>query len=446
MILGAATLLLVALIDASAPPALETNSWVDVCMRGRLHKMKSVNCEQLGSPGLLHCLMNSDHDRTMARAITMCPHKLPVEGARFGELAARLYQRGYKRAFRKLISDNRCAHIPPAAVGELLSKFVGDQHSVPYVRAMVRHCVLGNAAWTDFMNKAQAHGRGELVVVVQETRPLPTAAKVDARPVAAQVVPAAAVNAAPPAAPISPVSGASDPYPAGPFNGAFAGSAPSAETLKLSTAREEYDAAQKRMAIMRAANITGKAPSAQPAVVGPYTGELLRITPEYVAANPQILAQITPCQARKFGLLSCGCMGLTDAHFRAPGVSSRVVARLPLNCFQKIPPAAFGGMNACMVARIRWWPYVTREQVSYVPVGDPIRALPFDMLGMGRQKSKEDKMHPCWAITRDQLASIRKSKTARREYHRRCIKSAAGAARALSVVGCAVLLCAGALL
>jgi hypothetical protein len=295
------------------------------------------------------------------------------------------------------------------------------------------------------MGKAQAHGRGELLVVVRETPPSSSAVAVagapvvssDAHPIVVAAGPNQPAVIAAQAQPVSPISGASDTFPSGPLGGLVAGSAPSPHDLGIATAREEYDASQKRHEIMRAANITGTAPAVaavagaptQP-ILGPYTGELLRITPEFVAAHPGILAQITPCQARKFGLLSCGCMGLTDAHFRAPGVSSRVVARLPLNCFQKIPAGAFAGLNACMVARVRWWPFVTREQISYVPVGDPIRALPFDMLGMGRQKSAEDKMHPCWSITRDQLASIRKSTSARREYYRRCVKSSATAVRA----------------
>jgi len=149
------------------------------------------------------------------------------------------------------------------------------------------------------------------------------------------------------------------------------------------------------------------------------------ITAHQVQMDSTILAKLTPLTAPRFGLLTNACRGLTEAHFRQPGVSPTIIALLPLQCFVLIPGPAFSGLGTSMVARIRYWPFVTGQQVRFIREGAPIRALPFDQLGVGRQHSRHDRIHPCYWITKDQYKSIKRRKEAFVEYKKRCIRSSA---------------------
>lgn len=156
-----------------------------------------------------------------------------------------------------------------------------------------------------------------------------------------------------------------------------------------------------------------------------WSGPVEFINEVQVRQDFTILTRISPNQAPRFGLLNTACRGLTEAHFRQPGVSADTVANLPVQCFRQIPPPAFAGMTAIMVAKTINWPYATPEQIKFVRTGDPIRAVPFDQLGLGRQYSRWDRFHPCHGVTREQRRSINRSLRARREFYRRCLHSGA---------------------
>lgn len=359
-----------------------TNKWVRYCRKGYTSSLQHVDCDSLGSSGMIQCLRVDHYDQTLATVIRHCPSKLP-EGDAFDKYANRLYVNNLPRAFRAYISHGRCARLSHEVVQQLLSSFVNN-NSVRFVRALVKHCIVGDSAWNTFLKRAELQGRSEMMIVVRATHPLATAA----------------------------VAGSASEAPAGYSGRSLAALSDSASSLGSGQHSDD----EKHITYgSETSGTTG----------GMYTGPLLHITAEEVRSNMNILSKLGPRQAHKFGLLSDGCLGLTEMHFKQPAVRTQTVALLPLSCFQKIPPKAFAGLNASMVAKIRWWPYVSRDQIKYVASGDTIRALPFDMLGMGRQKSADDKIHPCWNITKEQRESIRKDWKVRREYNRRCIKSAA---------------------
>lgn len=147
------------------------------------------------------------------------------------------------------------------------------------------------------------------------------------------------------------------------------------------------------------------------------------ITAHQVQMDPTILSRLTPLTAPRFGLLTNACRGLTEAHFRQPGISPTIIALLPLQCFVLIPGPAFSGLDTSMIARIRYWPFVTGQQIRFVRDGAPIRSLPFDQLGVGRQHSRHDRIHPCYWVTKDQLKSIKRRKETFLEYKKRCLRS-----------------------
>ena len=352
-----------------------------------------ADCDELGTVGMRKCLSVPRHDRTIAAAIRRCPNKLPQ--VRFGSYAYKLFVSGLPRAFRAYIAGGRCSRLSEEMRNRLMCSFV-DNNSVPFVRAMIRHCALDPGAWNNFIRRAELQGKNELLAVMRSGQ------RQQQNP---------------------PVPYQGGQGSAGYYKGTRPQSGPQLGSVLGSAApTRDMSSQQTPMGTL----ITDQQPYQQASpMAGTYSGDPLYARPEDVSRNINVLAQLSPQQAGHFGLLSEGCMALTEAHLRQPGVSAEVVGSLPLECFRRIPPQAFSGLTAPMAARITWWSFVTRDQIRYVPTGEVIRAVPFDQLGRGRQRDREDREHPCWTITRDQLRSIKKSSQAYREYKRRCIRSAA---------------------
>lgn len=375
------------------------NKVVRMCRKGRTSAIRSADCDALGSGGMQDCLKVPNHDHTLAVLIRRCPMTLPAGSGEFETAAERLYINRLPRSFSALLSQGRCARLGPEKMQSLLRSIV-DNNSGDFLRAVVRHCVLSSDLYQQFMKQAQIQGRSDLMVVMQSTPRSPNT-----------------------------LAAMGPSYSTGPMviNSSMAQN----QAGSTQITRQVKRLADGRQIVIEKHIVMGGRSSAS-APNSSFQGDPKYAPISEVTNNINILAILHPRQARFFGLLSDACMGLTEAHFKQPNVSPRVVASLPLSCFVKIPPAAFAGLTASMVARIRWWPFVSRDQIRYITPGDPIRALPFDQLGPGRQKDREDRIHPCWTITRDQLRSIRQSSRAKREYNRRCVRSAAPTSKNLN--------------
>lgn len=357
-----------AVMPWSTPP-----KWVSYCQNGNTSGMRQVDCDELGIDGMSKCLQVPDHDHTLSVAIGKCPKLLPLEGTtNFDDTAYRLYVNNLPLSFKAYISQERCSKLGAEVQQKLMEAFVNN-NSVGFVESILKKCpLLSNDLWTGFVQQAQMQGRSDLL----------------------QLAPARYRNRV----------GMQSP--------------------------DEVQVPPK--------NVTD--PTANPLAYNPFTWNdpskmntpieidplsLMKISPQTIMANMRLLTRLNSKQASAFGMISNGCMGLTEAHFSQPGLSVSVVSSLPLNCFKKIPPRAFSGLSSEMIAAIPWWSFVSRDQIRHINTGDAIRALPFDQLGPGRQKGNDDHMHPCWCITRDQLRSIRKDKTANKNYNYRCVKSLA---------------------
>lgn len=407
------TVVIAAAMAGSVMGGLFGNKVVNMCRKGKTSEIRGASCDELGKKGMLRCLAVPNHDHTLAAIIRRCPSLLP-SGTELEDALKRLYVNKLPLAFHALLAQGRCARISPDKLQELLTD-IANNDSLDMARGLMFECVPPESMMKQFRRQLQALGRAQLWEVINNTPQSAEAMAAFGR--AGNGSGAYGQGGAPSATGVPPVT------PVQVQSGA---------NIKLGSAKEAPSQAKQSMSPFSAT--AGGAGFFNPSfgmrgsvtpTLKPYRGDPLKATLEEVQGNINILAQLNPIQARRFGLLCDACMGLTEAHFKQPGVSSLVVANLPLSCFTKIPPQAFAGLNARMVSKIRWWPFVSRYQIKYLPAGDVIRALPFDQLGPGRQRDKEDRIHPCWTITHDQLRSIRKSSHVKREYDRRCVRSAA---------------------
>lgn len=354
-----------AVMPWSTPP-----KWVSYCQNGNTSGMRQVDCDELGIEGMSKCLQVPDHDHTLSVAIGKCPKLLPLEGTtNFDDTAYRLYVNNLPLSFKAYISQERCSKLGAEIQQKLMEAFVNN-NSVGFVESILKECpLMSNDLWTGFVQQAQMQGRSDLL----------------------QLAPSRYRNRVGMQSPDSPPKNVTD-----------------SNTDPLAYNPFTWNDPSKM-------NI--------PIEIDPLT--LMKISPQVIMGNMRLLTRLNSTQASAFGMISNGCMGLTEAHFSQPGLSVSVVSSLPLNCFKKIPPRAFSGLSSEMIAAIPWWSFVSRDQIRYINTGDAIRALPFDQLGQGRQKGQDDHMHPCWCITRDQLRSIKKDSTANKNYNYRCVKSSA---------------------
>lgn len=161
-----------------------------------------------------------------------------------------------------------------------------------------------------------------------------------------------------------------------------------------------------------------------PAPTARIEGSMRGWTEARVRSTPGLLASITPQQAAELGRCNNACLGITAEHFRHPAVNPQILAHLSVDCFRMIPGEAFTGLNRAQVHRMTQWPFVRRAQIKHIRPS-VIRAVPFDQIGIGCQTKQNLRHHACFGITKHQLRAIRKDKSARRAFSRRCIRSSA---------------------
>lgn len=412
------------------------NKWVHAVKNGDIKKAHNVDCEALGTSGMKQCLKIDKQDETLSVVIKQCQRILPG-GREYDKYAYDLYISNLPLSFHAYISSGRCTQLSREMMQHLLAAMV-DNNSVDFVRSIVHQCVVNEEDWQAFIHRAEIMKRTEILLIVKNQG-------------AFVGKPTGGFGAAswPSTGMPAPASGGfgtetqQQPYAPQP-NYPLAGAnqvpnfsyphqqLPQQTQAQLVPQQQQWSPPQQRQTPqvddgyqrVSQPSYPNQVLNSAPAInSGSYHGHLIKICPEVVSGNLLILAQITPAQATRFGLLGEGCVGLTATHFQQPGVSPATVGNLPLRCFQNIPPEAFAGLTAQMIERIKWWPYVSRDQVKFIQAGDPIRALPFDQLGLGRQKTPDDKIHPCWNITRAQIQSLKKDSTIYKEYSKRCVHS-----------------------
>ncbi len=426
------------------------NKWVHVVRVGDVKAAHNVDCEVLGTTGMKQSLAIDKQDETLSVVIKQCQRILP-SGREFDKYAYDLYISNLPLSFNAFISNGKCSQISREMMQHLLAAMV-DNNSVDFVRSIVHQCVVNEEDWQAFIHRAEIMRRTEILLIVRDqggfvgknsggfgtaTWPSTPTTQVAA---GYQGSVSTGFNQADLQQPVQPANRSyyMSSQPATQFQ-----SYPQQQTQsQQQPSRQQqqqpqfpvqsWTTQQPSAAVQPGENYQKLAQPTTPNQVlnstpgvsaGVYHGHLIKICPEVVSGNLLILAQITPVQAARFGLLGEGCVGFTATHFQQPGVSPSTVGNLPLRCFQNIPPEAFAGLTAQMIERIKWWAFITRDQIKYIQAGDPIRAVPFDQLGLGRQKSPDDKIHPCWNITRAQIQALKKDSTIYKEYSKRCMHS-----------------------
>lgn len=447
------------------------NEWVRYCKRGNAQALRSADCDALGRGGMWSCLRMTQHDPAIAAAVVRCPRILP-RGQRFCRTVHRLYVAEMPLAFRAMLAHGQCRRLGQRRIGRILGSIVysTSPNAERFARALIEKCHIQPSTWRKFIQQAKINNRQDILLFARQVRrvqeqhkrhfrrdprggkprtqkeqqiatlPSGEAIKIDKKVTSFDPSDPAAHDTDQSRARAHSINrhhrhhrhgrhrphhDALDDYD-GPFSHHHARRRGHGRPHhKRYSPGHRHPHTHKKSHRHRHRHRHHRPHPRDSLQVGKYRGKVTRIGPHKVKSDLTILARITPKQAHHFGLLSNGCLALNEAHFRQPGVSSDVVGNLPLHCFRQIPPPAFAGLSAQMVAKVRWWPFVTRDQIRKIRAGDAIRAVPFDQLGMGRQRDREDREHPCWTITRDQLRAIRKSPRANAEYKRRCIRSAA---------------------
>ena len=428
--------------------ALLGNKIAGYCKQGSTSKINEADCDKLGKSGMQQCLATTNHDNTIAAIIYRCEHLLP-SGSEFDNALQRSLVNGQKQTFRALVSHGRCANASRDAIKTVAKSAIQNNYR-PFIVALVRHCLIDEKDMNEFKQQALIQGHGELLQAMEQTPRAPSV--VDPTGVRED----AAQNEAFDPVQMDMKMANTDPgqsfpgrrFPSETRNGrtpsyfnsnnrsrmrpssSFMGSQNSFMVSPSSMGGNQQQSGYSNSGF--GSSYFPNSRSSFSSSYGGYRmgkghlrGNVRNMTSQEVSQNISILSQLTPAQARDFGLLNDACIGLTEAHFRQPNVSTLVVGNLPLNCFQNIQGSAFAGLNAGMVQRIKWWSFVNRDQIKYIPPNDAIRALPFDQLGPGRQKDREDRIHPCWAITKDQMRAIKNNSKVRKEYNRRCVRSEA---------------------
>lgn len=433
------------------------NPWVRHCQRGNTQALHSADCDVLGRSGMEACLRMTHHDSAIAAAVFRCPRTLP-RGRRFRRSVHRLYIAEMPLSFRAMLARGRCRRLGQPMISRILGSIVYSKspNAERFAQALIEKCPISHSTWEKFLQQAKINNRRDILQFAHQQRRLlqrrrrPSPSKrpryrwdhrVATLPSGEKVVIDRQVANYTRPEPDQKRHRLKDSVDDRDVDDRDVDRDVDRDRRPLGRhyrrhpwswrRRRDGDQRYYRRHLRRSSfgrkhhRQEERCPVRDSLLAGRFRGPVMRIRPQRVKADPAILTRITPKQARRFGLLSNGCLALNEAHFRQPGLSSDVVGNLPLRCFQQIPPPAFAGLSPRMIAKIRWWPFVSRDQIRYVPAGDAIRAVPFDQLGRGRQRDREDREHPCWTITKDQLRSIRKSPRANAEYKRRCVRSAA---------------------
>lgn len=131
-----------------------------------------------------------------------------------------------------------------------------------------------------------------------------------------------------------------------------------------------------------------------------------------------------------FGMIGRVCSYLRPEHITHPLFNPELLNQMNENCFRYLKPRLFWYMTSDMVKRFRWWRSATPAQIRWVPLGKPIQAVPFYLLGQHPYINKLDRYHPCAGITKTQRISVQMEPKTARAFYERCRASSATAIKA----------------
>ena len=147
------------------------------------------------------------------------------------------------------------------------------------------------------------------------------------------------------------------------------------------------------------------------------------------------LALMTGRDMAMFGKIGRGCSQLRPEHITHPLFNSELLSEMSENCFKHLSPRLFWYMTSDMIKRFRWWRSATPAQMRWIPLGKPMQAVPFFLLGQHAYVNKLDRHHPCAGITKTQRISVQMEPKTARAFYERCRASSAFAVKAsLSVL------------
>lgn len=131
-----------------------------------------------------------------------------------------------------------------------------------------------------------------------------------------------------------------------------------------------------------------------------------------------------------FGKIGKSCSMLRPEHITHPLFNPELLSEMSENCFRHLRPRLFWYMTSDMIKRFRWWKSAKPSQIHWIPIGKPIQAVPFFILGQHPYINKLDRSHPCAGITKTQRISIMMEPKTARAFFERCRASSAFAVKA----------------
>ena len=132
------------------------------------------------------------------------------------------------------------------------------------------------------------------------------------------------------------------------------------------------------------------------------------------------LSNLTGRDMAMLGKIGRTCALLRAEHITHPLFNSELLSEMNENCFSHLNPNLFWYMNSDMIKRFRWWRSATPAQIRMIPIGKPIQAVPFFLLGSHYYINRLDRYHPCSGITSSQRISIQMEPKTARAFFERC--------------------------
>lgn len=146
--------------------------------------------------------------------------------------------------------------------------------------------------------------------------------------------------------------------------------------------------------------------------------------------NDGALSLMTGRDMAMFGKIGRTCSSLRPEHLTHPMFNAELLNQMNENCFKHLKPRIFWYMSSDTIKRFRWWRSATPAQIRMIPMGKPIQAVPFFLLGQHAYVNKLDRYHPCAGITKSQRISIQMEPKTARAFYERCKASNAMAVKA----------------
>ena len=142
------------------------------------------------------------------------------------------------------------------------------------------------------------------------------------------------------------------------------------------------------------------------------------------------LSVMTGRDMSMFGKIGKVCTMLRPEHITHPLFNPELLSEMNENCFSKLRPRLFWYMTSDMIKRFRWWNSAKPSQIHWIPLGKPIQAVPYFILGQHPYINKLDRYHPCAGITKTQRISIMMEPKTAKAFFERCRASSAFAIKA----------------